>query len=132
MYEHYTYRLSWSPDDAEYVGTCTEFPSLSHLAGDPVEALQGIRDLVKDVVADMKANHEPIPAPFAETEFSGKFMVRVPPELHRRLAIEAAEAHVSLNRIASLRLASSDVFVTAPSEEPEAPRRARRKQRQAA
>jgi len=31
-------------------------------------------------------------------------MVRVPPDLHRRLALEAAEAGVSLNRIASAKL----------------------------
>ncbi len=37
--------------------------------------------------------------------FSGKFMVRVPPEVHRYLAVEAAESGVSLNRIASVKLA---------------------------
>jgi predicted HicB family RNase H-like nuclease len=34
--------------------------------------------------------------------------VRVPPELHRRLALEAAEAGVSLNRIASEKLGSKE------------------------
>jgi predicted HicB family RNase H-like nuclease len=33
-----------------------------------------------------------------------RYMVQVPPELHRRLALEAAEAGVSLNRLASARL----------------------------
>jgi predicted HicB family RNase H-like nuclease len=105
--DHYTYRLSWSDEDQEYVGTCAEFPSLSHLAADPLEALKGIRELVKDVVADMRASHEAIPTPLADEHYSGKFVVRVPPELHRRLAIEAAEAHVSLNRLASFRLAAA-------------------------
>jgi predicted HicB family RNase H-like nuclease len=31
-------------------------------------------------------------------------MVRVPPEVHRQLAVEAAEAGVSLNRLASAKL----------------------------
>jgi predicted HicB family RNase H-like nuclease len=110
MFDHYTYRVSWSPEDQEHVATCAEFPSLSHLDADPVAAVQGIRALVQDVVADMKSNHEPIPEPIAEASYSGKFMVRVPPELHRRLAIEAAEAHVSLNRLASLRLATTAFF----------------------
>jgi len=35
---------------------------------------------------------------------SYKFMVRVPPEVHRHLALEATEAGVSLNRIASSKL----------------------------
>jgi predicted HicB family RNase H-like nuclease len=42
--------------------------------------------------------------PFASREFSGKFMIRVPPDVHRDLAIEAAEAGVSLNRLATVKL----------------------------
>lgn len=105
MAEHYTYRVSWSPDDGEYVATCAEFPSLSWLEGDDVEALRGVKRLVRDVVADLEASGEPIPEPIADRAYSGKFLVRVPPELHRKLALEAAEAHVSLNRHVSHKLA---------------------------
>ncbi len=104
MAEHFTYRISWSEEDGEHVGTCLEFPSLSHLAGDPAAALDGIRTLVADVMADMQANNEPIPVPRADVRYSGKFMARIPPELHRRLAIEAAEEQVSINRLVSARL----------------------------
>lgn len=102
--DRYTYRVTWSEEDGEYVGLCAEFPSLSWLAGSPEEALAGIRAVVADVVADMEANGESIPEPIATRRYSGNFMVRVPPELHRRLALEAAEAGVSLNRLASARL----------------------------
>ena len=47
----------------------------------------------------------PIPEPIAGRAYSGKFMVRVPPETHRALALQAAEAGVSLNRLISARLA---------------------------
>ncbi len=40
----------------------------------------------------MTANNEAVPEPLALRPYSGKFMVRVPPELHRQLAIEAAES----------------------------------------
>lgn len=103
--DHYTYRVSWSAPDEEYVATCAEFPSLSWLAGDDIAALRGIKSVVQDVIADMTANGETLPIPIADQQFSGKFLVRVPPELHRRLALEAAEAKVSLNRLASLKLA---------------------------
>lgn len=102
--DRYTYRVTWSEEDEEYVGLCAEFPSLSWLAGSPEEALAGIRALVADVVADMQANGEVVPEPIATRRYSGNFMVRVPPELHRRLALEAAEAGVSLNRLASAKL----------------------------
>ena len=102
--DHYTYRVTWSEEDAENIGLCAEFPSLSWLASEPEAALQGIRQVVAEVVADMEANGEPVPEPLATKKYSGRFMVRVPPELHRQLSLEAAEAGVSLNRLASDRL----------------------------
>ena len=102
--DHYTYRVTWSEDDKEYVGLCAEFPSLSWLSSSPEAALRGIRSVVADVVADMKKRREPIPEPLAGRSFSGKFMVRVPPHVHRELAVEAAEAGVSLNRLATAKL----------------------------
>ncbi|WP_243372385.1 type II toxin-antitoxin system HicB family antitoxin [Geotalea sp. SG265] len=102
--DKFTYRVTWSEDDAEYVGLCAEFPSLSWLARTPEAALKGIRKLVSDVVADMLTSGEAIPEPISTKHFSGKFMVRVPPEVHRQLAVEAAEAGVSLNRLASAKL----------------------------
>jgi predicted HicB family RNase H-like nuclease len=102
--DKYTYRVTWSEDDAEYVGLCAEFPSLSWLAHTPEAALKGIRKLVNEVITDMITNGEPVPEPIATKHFSGKFMVRVPPDVHRQLALEAAEAGVSLNRLASAKL----------------------------
>ncbi len=100
----YTYRVTWSDDDNEYVGLCTEFPSLSWLAKDPQAALRGIRKLVQEVMEDMRKEGEAVPEPIALKHFSGKFMVRVPPQVHKKLAIEAAESGVSLNRLASAKL----------------------------
>ncbi|WP_228371187.1 type II toxin-antitoxin system HicB family antitoxin [Trichormus azollae] len=62
--------------------------------------------MVKDIVLDMEANGEEIPEPIAEKTYSGKFQVRITPELHRRLAIEAAEEQVSWNRYVSYKLVS--------------------------
>jgi predicted HicB family RNase H-like nuclease len=102
--DRYTYRVTWSKDDSEYVGLCAEFPSLSWLAGTPEAALKGIRKVVAEMVEDMQETGENIPEPLASRRYSGKFMVRVPPEVHRDLAIQAAEAGVSLNRLASSKL----------------------------
>ena len=91
MTDHYTYRIMWSAEDGEHVGLCAEFPSMSWLAATPDEALAGIRRLVRDCVTDMQATGETPPQPMADRTYSGKFMVRVPPETHRALAIRAAE-----------------------------------------
>ncbi len=106
--DRYTYRVTWSEEDEEYVGLCAELPGLSWLEATPEEALKGIRQVVSEVIADLIANEEPVPEPIALRRFSGKFMVRVPPELHRRLSLQAAEAGVSLNRLASERLSREE------------------------
>ena len=103
--DKYTYRILWSEEDEEFVGLCAEFPSLSWLASSPDKALKGIRAVVKDCLSDMNKNKEEFPLPISTRKYSGKFMVRVPAEVHRHLAIEAAESGVSLNRIASAKLA---------------------------
>ena len=102
--DRYSYRVIWSDEDQEHVGMCAEFPSLSWLAKSPEDALYGIRKVVTESIADMKKSGEPIPEPVTTKNYSGKFIVRVPPEVHRMLALEAAESGVSLNRLASARL----------------------------
>jgi len=104
-HEHYTYRVTWSAEDQEFVALCAEFPSLSWLADSHEKALKGLVKLVGEVIEDMLASGEKVPEPFADRKYSGKFQVRIPPELHRHLAIEAAEQGVSLNRYLSAKLA---------------------------
>ncbi len=102
--DRYTYRVTWSEDDKEYVGLCAEFPSLSWLSTTPEAALRGIRRIVAETIADMESNDEIVPEPIACRQYSGKFMVRVPPDVHRNLSIRAAESGISLNRVVSSKL----------------------------
>jgi len=106
--DRYTYRVTWSQEDNDYIGLCVEFPGLSWLEPLPEDALKGIRQVVAQVVADMEANGESVPEPLSVKKFSGKFMVRIPPELHRHLALEAAENGISLNRLASDKLSRQE------------------------
>ena len=102
--DRYTYRVTWSEEDQEYVGLCAEFPSLSWLEKSPEKSLQGIRRLVNESITDLKRNKEPVPEPISTRPYSGKFVVRVPPEVHRMLAIQAAESGISINRLVSSKL----------------------------
>ncbi len=102
----YTYRVTWSEEDKEYVGLCAEFPGLSWLADTQEEALHGISNLVSEVLLDMESNNEVPPLPLSIKHYSGKFIVRVPSDVHRKLAIQAAESRVSFNRYISAKLAS--------------------------
>ena len=103
--DRYTYRITWSEDDREFVGLCLEFPSLSWLAKNPETALKGIRRIVKEAVQDMESHGESPPSPLSGKSYSGKFIIRIPPEVHRALAMKAAEEGISLNRFVSAILA---------------------------
>ena len=103
--EKYAYRVIWSEEDQEHVGLCAEFPSLSWLDRSQEGALRGIVDVVRTAVRDMMKAREHLPEPLAMRRYSGQFKVRIPPEVHRRLSIEASESKVSLNRLVSAKLA---------------------------
>ena len=104
--DRYTYRVTWSEEDQEYLGLCAEFPSLSWLAATPELALEGIRTVVGNVVSDMQSTGEVVPEPLATRRFSGRFVVRIPPEVHRPTEVEAADVGVGLHRLASALLSS--------------------------
>ena len=105
--DHYAYRVMWSSEDEEFVGLCAEFPLLSWLEPTAEGAFSGIRRLVGEVLEDMRETGEKPPDAIADRNYSGNFMVRVPPETHRALVLRAAEEGVSLNRLVSARLSSA-------------------------
>jgi len=106
MHDHYTYRVTWSGKDRMRIGTCIEFPSLSWLANTPGAALTGIRRIVAETLDDMRKFGEKIPEPLMKKNYSWRFVVRVPPEVHRKLALHAVEQGVSLNRLISSKLSA--------------------------
>lgn len=95
--ERYTYRLAWSAKEAEFIATVVEFPSLSWIADSREDALAGLTSVVEEVLQDMLTEGEEIPAPWDERTFSGKFNLRLGPDLHKRVALEAAERGESMN-----------------------------------
>jgi predicted HicB family RNase H-like nuclease len=56
----------------------------------------------------MSASGEEPPVATADKHYSGTFQVRVLEEVHRRLAIRAAEQGVSMNALAASWLAGAD------------------------
>jgi len=103
---HYTYSVTWSAEDNEFVATCLEFPSLSWLAPVQEDALPGLKRLIEEVIDDLTNQGDEVPEPYAERTYSGKFNLRVGESLHRQLAMEAAHENLSLNQYILRRLAS--------------------------
>lgn len=55
----------------------------------------------------MAQSGEQIPEPLSMRHYSGKFQLRVGKDLHRKLAIEAAENNSSLNQYVVKKLAAA-------------------------
>lgn len=104
---HYTYRVTWSAEDNEFVATCAEFPSLSWLSSSRIEAIEGLEQLLHEVIVDLEEQGEEVPQPFSERSYSGRFNVRVGESLHRALATHAAEDGMSLNQYVIRKLTAA-------------------------
>lgn len=104
LVNRYTYREEWSEEDSAYISRCLEFPSLSAHGATPEEALAQIKDVVLYVVEDLEAQQEAIPVPFGLKKFKGNISLRVPADVHRTIAIQAAEQGVSINQLILSRL----------------------------
>ena len=106
--DHYTYRVLWSAKDQEFIATVVEFPSLSWIADTRTKALNGLTSVVEQVLTDMLEQGEEIPAPWDERTFSGKFNLRLGPDLHKKVALDAAEHNESMNTYVMKKLGLLD------------------------
>jgi len=102
----YTYRIDWSEDDDCFLGRCLEFPSLIAHADTREQTLKEIQLVVVESVKWMIEDGEELPVPLSIRTYSGKLSLRIPPETHKRLAIESAEEKVSLNQLLTSLLES--------------------------
>ncbi len=98
LLEKYTYRIEWSEEDNTHIARCLEFPSLAAHGDTIEEALKEIELVVKETIKWMKEENESIPKPLGKKKFKGNLTLRVPPEVHRSLAIKSDEEGVSINQ----------------------------------
>ena len=90
---HYFYGKILELDGCQSTGD-----TLEELIANLTEAMEGHIEV-------MLENEMEIPEPIKEESLSGKFVIRVPKSLHRRLVIEAEREGVSLNQYAMYKLA---------------------------
>ena len=102
--EDYAYTVQWSEADQAHIGRVAEFESLAAHGDTPIAALQEIVQVVRYVLEDLAESGEEPPPPFSKRSFSGNLRLRMPAQLHRTLALEAAQQHVSLNQWINLKL----------------------------
>jgi antitoxin HicB len=105
---HLPYRIEVYPDGGGYTAAIPDLPGCLTFG----DSLQEVLDLIGDAKAGWLElaieNGQPIPEPaLPPGDYSGKFTVRLPRSLHRRLAERARMEGISLNQLVNVTLAEA-------------------------
>lgn len=95
----YMVHVHWSQEDGAYVVSVPELPGCSTHGESYEVAIKNAQDAIASWIEGARESGYPIPEPLATVPFSGKFITRVDPELHRALVIKAKEVGKSLNAV---------------------------------
>ena len=97
--------VEWSDEDAAYIGSA--LPLIGHCCHGNTEesVLKQLNVIVNEWVEHYLKEGKTLPEASAEKEYSGKFLVRMTPELHRLAAMQAMARGESLNQYVTSRLA---------------------------
>jgi predicted HicB family RNase H-like nuclease len=94
-------------EDGDFLAHFIELPNISAFADSPEAALYELKLAWEGVKESYRKHNEPIPVAPSKREYSGQFNVRIDKRIHRELAIEAAQAGISLNALVSQKLITS-------------------------
>jgi predicted RNase H-like HicB family nuclease len=95
----YAIELVWSEEDGGYIATVPELPGCSAFGETEEEALREVKVAQELWLKAARKEGRPVPKPVAQRRYSGRFALRMPPELHRRLDLEAKKQRVSMNQL---------------------------------
>ena len=94
-------------DDGDWLAHFEELPNVSAFGGSPEEALEELKEAWDAMKESYICHNELIPVAPAKKEYSGQFNVRIDRRIHRALAVEAAQAGISLNALVAQKLSLS-------------------------
>ena len=101
--------IYWSEEDNCFIGHCPELDIRIHRKdNNEAKLYKELCDVVQFHIEDEKKRGSKLPDPKLMTKkYSGKFIVRIDPELHRRLDLEAYKKGESINKIVAKKLRES-------------------------
>lgn len=94
-------------EDGDWLAHFVELPNVSAFADTPEQALAELDTAWRLVKQSYIEDGVPVPVAPSRKDYSGQFNVRIDKRLHRALAMEAAQAGVSLNALVAQKLARS-------------------------
>ena len=89
--------VEWSNEDKCFIGRCPELMLGGVHGNDEAKVYAELCAAVEEMVELIHADGREMPHPLGKKQFSGKFVLRVEPAIHRRLAAKALAAGESLN-----------------------------------
>jgi predicted HicB family RNase H-like nuclease len=89
--------VEWSDEDRCFVGSAPPIIGPCCHGQDEADVYRQLCVIVDDWVAILKESGKPLPKPTAGKTYSGKFILRIDPILHRALNIRALKSGDSLN-----------------------------------
>lgn len=99
--------VEWSESDKCFIGRCPLLFSGGVHGDNEVDVYRELCQVTEEWVEIMQKDGTPLPKTKQSKDFSGKFMVRVAPELHERLALKAMASGESLNSLVAKKLAKA-------------------------
>ena len=93
----YTKFVEWSDEDECFIGRCPEIMAGGVHGCDEAKVYAQLCRIVEEWIEILETDGRELPEPLAAKKFSGKFVLRVEPALHRRLVAKALAAGESLN-----------------------------------
>ena len=89
--------MEWSDEDQCFIGRCPEIMAGGVHGNDEARVYAELCQAVEEWIEMLHKDGVPLPDPLAAKSFSGKFVLRIEPAIHRRLAAKALAAGESLN-----------------------------------
>jgi predicted HicB family RNase H-like nuclease len=89
--------VEWSDEDQCFVGGCPNLFAGAVHGKDEAKVYKELCETVQEWIELLRKDGAPLPEALAGKKFSGRFVLRVEPALHRRLAAKAVAAGESLN-----------------------------------
>jgi predicted HicB family RNase H-like nuclease len=89
--------VEWSEEDKVFIGQCPQMFGGGVHGHDEAAVYKELCEAVEEWVELLHKDNVPLPEPLDAKKFSGRFVLRVEPALHRLLAAKAQAAGESLN-----------------------------------
>jgi predicted HicB family RNase H-like nuclease len=99
--------IEWSPEDGVFVGSAPPLVGQCCHGDTETAVARQLAVIVEDLAEDVLDGKMPAPPSSAGKIYSGKFLVRIPPALHQKAALQAAARGESLNQFVAEALSGA-------------------------